>query len=134
MAPLAREWVAMLERSDTPGEPDLPLGPTVTRRCFARGLPEVPGSSWLDPDKSRACPGSVHERSGSLRPARSRKRHSTGSLLIGIPTLIEIRRENKLHMCGCKKVPSRGRTITPHLGEHPTLNLAGLDRHQHVAD
>ena len=37
-------------------------------------------------------------------------------------------------MSGRKKVPSRGSTIASHFSEHPALNLARLDRHEHVAD
>ena len=50
------------------------------------------------------------------------------------PDLIKIGREDELEMSGRKKVPSRGRTIASHLCEHPSLNLARFDRHEHVAD
>ena len=67
-------------------------------------------------------------------PEAGRGTHPAPHRQLGIPTLIEIRGEDKLHVSGCQKVPSRGRTITPHRGEHPALDLAGLDRHEHVAD
>ena len=74
-------------------------------------------------DKSTSGPGiaSSPEAGCGAQPASDHQ--------VRIPNLIKIGREDELEMSGRKKVPSRGRTIAAHLCEHPSLNLARLDRH-----
>ena len=91
-----------------------------------RGTLRVRLEQILDKTTSGQGVASSPEAGCGAQPASDRQ--------VRIPDLIKIGREDELEMSGRKKVPSRGRTIASHLCEHPSLNLARLDRHEHVAD
>jgi len=91
-----------------------------------RGTLRVRLEQILDKPTSGQGVASSPEAGCDAQPASDRQ--------VRIPDLIKIGREDELEMSGRKKVPSRGRTIASHLCEHPSLNLARLDRHEHVAD
>jgi hypothetical protein len=86
-----------------------------------RGTLRVRLEQILDKPTSGQGVASSPEAGCGAQPASDRQ--------VRIPDLIKIGREDELEMSGRKKVPSRGTTIASHLCEHPSLNLARLDRH-----
>ena len=102
-----------------------------------RGTLRVRLEQILDKPTSGQGIASSPEAGCGAQPASDRQVLIPDLIKIGPGAHVSVRlslREDELEMSGRKKVPSRGRTIASHLCEHPSLNLARLDRHEHVAD